>query len=199
MSLEGFQRALADLVAAPALCLAVREDPDDVLSGYDLSGIERRRLWEVVWQRGMSANCTVHRATRVTPIYTLLPLTCAALGPALGAELDAFWSAAPRMLIRFDLEISRFARFLQRRLERDCVDIPHDRQAVTSLLAIELACETIRLAPTGSRRRKALQLQFEPVALLGAARLEPPDFSGVPKGDYRLIVSRIRGEIKVSA
>jgi len=93
MSVASFQQALCDLIASPRLCLALRANPQDTLAGYQLSARERTRLMEVVWQRGMSTNCTLYRSNRVTPIYTLLNFTCRALGDQLAAVLDEFWDA----------------------------------------------------------------------------------------------------------
>jgi hypothetical protein len=147
MSLGDFQRALADLVANPAMCLAVRRHGSDALDSYELTPREHRRLESVVWQRGMSANCTVYRSTRATPIYTLLQNTCDLLGPSLTHELNEYWMAFPRMEVRFDLEISRFADFLAQRLKSGVVECSCDSAAITEVLAIELARETERLRP----------------------------------------------------
>jgi hypothetical protein len=51
---------------------------------------ERKRL-EVVWQRGMSTNCTLCRSNRITPIYTLLNYMCLPLGDQFGPLIDQFW------------------------------------------------------------------------------------------------------------
>lgn len=191
MSLIAFQTALADLVASPAMCLAVRDKPDHALADYDLDARERRRLEAVVWQRGMSANCTVYRATRVTPLYTLLPLTVAALGEAMTAELDDYWAATARMDVHFDIEISRFAAHLRARLESGAVRTLHDPRAITDVLAIEVAGELLRLAPAGQGpNERRLELTHEPLALLGAISGDPVDFTGVQLGRYELVIRR---------
>src|SRR5262249_28404125 len=70
MTLLGYQQALCDMVASPALCVRVRKDPTSALSSYDISPKERGRLSAVAHQRGMSTNCTLHRLNRMTPIYS---------------------------------------------------------------------------------------------------------------------------------
>jgi hypothetical protein len=191
MSLVAFQTALADLVASPTMCLAVRDKPDHALADYDLDARERRRLVAVVWQRGMSANCTVYRATRVTPLYTLLPLTVAALGEAMTAELDDYWAATARMDVHFDIEISRFAAHLRARLESGVVRTPHDPRTIADVLAIEIAGELLRLTPAGQGpKERTLELTHEPIALLGAVSTDPVDFTTVPFGRYVLIIRK---------
>jgi hypothetical protein len=117
MSLSAFQSAIADLVARPDRCIAVREN-GAILDEYDLSPLERRRIIEIVSHPGMSHNCTLYRANRLTPIARSLPETCSALGARLGEELDAFWRLEPDTELQFKREATRFASFLIRRIER---------------------------------------------------------------------------------
>jgi hypothetical protein len=88
MSVASFQQALCDLIASPRLCLALRAAPEEVLENYELSARERARLCEAVWQRGMSTNCSLYRANRVTPLYMLLTYTCRSLGDQLRSLLE---------------------------------------------------------------------------------------------------------------
>jgi hypothetical protein len=200
MTLVAFQTALADLVASPALCLAVRANSAAALAAYDLGEREHRRLAAVVWQRGMSANCTVYRATRVTPLYTLLPMTFAALGTAMTAELDDYWAATSRMDVHFDIEIGRFGTHLKQRLEQGRVEIPHDPLAVIDLLTIELARETLRLASANTAGKESLvTTSYEPAALMAAALRDPVSFEDVPRGEYDLIVRRTGNDVAVFA
>src|SRR5439155_20830181 len=74
MTMAAFQRAYADLAGSPRLCLAVRADPAAALAPYDLDAREHRRLADIVWQRGMDANCTLYRATRITGLNAVAPL-----------------------------------------------------------------------------------------------------------------------------
>jgi hypothetical protein len=153
MSLAGFQLALADLISSPDRCLAARAQPDAVLSGYDLNARERRRIAEVVRQRGMSTNCSLYRSNRVTPIYTLLHFSCLALGTRLEAELNAYWRSVEFSDLQFQLEIERFARFLERRV----ADGALPEHWLPSLLNFELASNALRFAP----RRQLLAEQLE--------------------------------------
>ena len=116
MSLEAFQHAVADLVASPSMCVAVRHGAP-LLDAYALDEREKRRLQAMVEHRGMSQNCTLYRANRLTPIARSLPRTCVMLGSSLTAELEAFWAAEPDSELQFKREAERFGRFLLRRLQ----------------------------------------------------------------------------------
>ena len=139
MTLAAYQDALAALVASPPLARRVRDGDHVPLDTYDLSDRERARLLKVVAQRGMAVNCVLYRSHRATPIATLLPRSCEALGPALGAELDAFWAATPYTLIQYEAEARAFAAFVGER--------PAGR-AVAALLAEEVAALDRRYVPT---------------------------------------------------
>lgn len=143
MSLHAFQRALCELIGSPDLCLAVRADASTFLGRYDLSPRERDRVLDIVWQRGMSTNCTLYRSNRVTPIYTLLHYTCVVLGDRLKEVLEAYWAATDLRDLEFKHEILRFARFLEDRMARNAIDDPF----VEEVLAFELALNELRFAP----------------------------------------------------
>jgi hypothetical protein len=155
MTLLAFQRALCELIASPELCLRVREDPRSFLSSYDLSTRERERLTDIVWQRGMSTNCTLYRSNRVTPIYTLLHYTCVALGDRLPSTLDAYWAATHLRDLEFKQEIHRFGRFLDQQIEQGAILDPF----VAEVLEFELALNDLRFAP---RREILRQLRQPP-------------------------------------
>ena len=116
MSLESFQQAFGDLIASPKLCLLLRSNPDEVLSNYDLSPREQRRLTAIVNQPGMSTNCTLYRANRLTAIYTLMPLTCVLLDSDLKGELDLYAETNQNRDLQFKQESERFARFITQRV-----------------------------------------------------------------------------------
>ncbi len=116
MSLEAFQQAIADLVASPAMCVAVRGGAP-LLDGYQLDAREKRRLQAMIEHRGMSQNCTLYRANRLTPIARSLPRTCVMLGSRLAGELEAFWAAEPDSELQFKREAERFGGFLVKRLQ----------------------------------------------------------------------------------
>lgn len=121
MSLEEFQRAFADLVASPRRCLELRED-ESVLDAYDLDPRERNRLVAMAGNEGMSHNCTLYRANRLTPIARSLPKTCLQLGKGLLKELEAFWASEPDSELQFKREAERFALFLIERIRSGAVE-----------------------------------------------------------------------------
>lgn len=117
MSLDAFQQAFADLVASPRRCAEVRQDAS-LLDSYALDARERRRLLAMVRHPGMSHNCTLYRANRLTPIARSLPRTCIRLGSQLVDELERFWAAEPDSELQFKREAERFAAFVLQRLEQ---------------------------------------------------------------------------------
>ena len=141
MSLAAFQRAYADLAASPRLCLAVRADPVAALARYDLEARERDRLARAVWQRGMDANCTLYRVTRITALNTVMPLTLKLLKPGLRALLDAYWEAHPVHDVRFTHEAARFIAWLETRPAA----LPQPADDLLALARRELAVAKARL------------------------------------------------------
>lgn len=144
VSMAAFQRAYADLAASPRLCLAVRADPATTLAPYDLDERERRRLAGAVWQRGMDANCTLYRTTRITALHSVLPLTLDALGSALRHVLDSYWEEQPLHDVRFAQEAARFIAWLEHWPGTSSVP----GGAVIALARRELAAEQTRLTAT---------------------------------------------------
>jgi hypothetical protein len=110
--LADFQQALTDLTASPPLCLRVREDPSALDGLYRLTPRERDRLLGIARHAGMACACTVYRANRLAPLAMNVPRTCRALGPALRAIVDEFWSIYPEANVHFFVETDRFCRFL---------------------------------------------------------------------------------------
>lgn len=129
MTLEAFQRALADAVASPRRCLEWSRDGSG-LENYDLNPRERERLLAIVRHEGMSHNCTLYRANRLTPIVRSLPRTCALLGDRLTEVLERFWAERPDTEIQFKLEAERFGHYL---LERTTLGPVADEQLVAVL------------------------------------------------------------------
>src|SRR5882672_11333937 len=101
MSLQQFKQALCDLIASPDCARQARFNPDVILDSYELSDRERRRLVDLVRQKGMSVNCSLYRMNRITPLYTLMPLTCSLLGPRLIGEAEEFWRAYDKSDLQF--------------------------------------------------------------------------------------------------
>jgi hypothetical protein len=141
VSLAAFQRAYADLAASPRLCLAVRADPVAALASYDLEARERDRLARAVWQRGMDANCTLYRVTRITALNTVMPLTLNLLKPDLRALLDGYWEAHPVHEVRFAHEAARFIAWLETRPPT----LPEPADDLIALARRELAVAEARL------------------------------------------------------
>jgi len=142
MSMKAFQRAYADLAASPSLCLAVRADPGAALAPYDLDPREQGRLARAVWQRGMDANCSLYRATRVAALNSVAPLTLGVIRPILRELLDAYWEAHPVHDVQFARETARFIAWLETR--PDLLPAPADD--IIALARRELAFEEGRLA-----------------------------------------------------
>ena len=96
------------------------------------------------------------RLDRSSPIHTLLPYTCLALGGRLDGELDSFWKSVGFADLSFDTVIARFAHFLKRRVENGTVRL----YFLPELLDFELAAHELRFtarAPylDGGRPREA--------------------------------------------
>jgi hypothetical protein len=197
MSISGFQRAIADLIASPSMCLAVRQDSGRHLAAYELTERERRRLATVVWQRGMSTSCTLYRINRVTPLYSLLPLTCQLLGDRFIEQVTIFWQEAGDGHPEFLPEARRFADFLSRRAASAELSEPY----LDEVLRFELALNALHFLPrrdprfavaTGSRPAghglrinpliRLVKFDHEPLPILEALAerqpLPPPSDAG---------------------
>lgn len=194
MSLRGFQRALADLVASPALCAAVEADPRAALAAYDLDARERRRVADMAGRPGMAVNRALYRATRATPALTLLPLSCFLLGERLRAELERFWADGeddPRM----DRETLRFGALLRARLASGEIREP----ALDEVLAFETASLELQLPdldrdlPSAGPLRlhprvRAVRFGRDPAALLERlAERAPPPYT-LEEGEFWLVI-----------
>ena len=146
MTLLGFQSAIADLVASPALCKRTLAEPDSTLARYDLTPRDRRRLLHALAHRGMALNCSLYRANRLTVLNGLLPLSCTLLGAGLRRELDLFWDSCAARDLQHAAEAIRFAAHLQHRLASgDLADA-----LLADVLSFELASAELQLLP---RRR----------------------------------------------
>ena len=140
MSMATFQRAYADLAASPTLCLAVRADPVAALASYDLDARDRGRLARAVWQRGMDANCTLYRTTRITALNSVIPLTLGLIRPILRPLLDAYWEKHPVHDVRFTRATARFIAWLESRPHA----LPEPADDLIALARRELAVEEAR-------------------------------------------------------
>ncbi|MGD0151926.1 MAG: hypothetical protein ABSB77_25390 [Xanthobacteraceae bacterium] len=213
MSVTSFQQALCDLIASPRLCRALRAAPDEVLANYELSARERARLCDVVWQRGMSTNCSLYRANRVTPLYMLLTYTCRSLGDQFRSLLDEFWDAKIYRDGQFSSEVERFAAFLRKRIADGIVSSPFTAE----LLEFELKLNALRSAPRKQLLREVktlpapgpdtpcrihplarlVRFHHDPDALLDAAERNVIASAKIPRRESLLALSLVDGEVRV--
>jgi hypothetical protein len=208
VTLLGFQRALADMVAAPPLARAVRAGDASVLDGYELTERERRRLETVAAQPGMEVNCTLYRANRLTPIVMLLPYTCFVLGDRMKTLAGRFWDRS-RTDLQFRSETERFAAFLREQVESGELDEP----LLEEVLAFELATNELRFLPrrqleaaassaAGERLRlhplvRLIWFRHDPRDLLARlAATEPLPYS-LEEGDFPLLLVAGPEELEV--
>lgn len=194
MALGDFQRAFADLAASPGRCLVAREDPRRAFGAYDLTDVERRRLEAMARDPGMSVNCTLYRVNRLTPIYSVLPLTCWYLGDRLGSELDLFWASFDDATLQYGKEARRFGDWLLSRIAAGQIT----GGPIEDALRFELAAFEVRTAARiatpacGGRhsRTRVVRFEYEPATVLDpviGATLAP-----VPGG--RLVLLDATGE-----
>ena len=208
MSLKGFQRALADLVATPELCRIARSDPAAAFGGYELTPLEERRLAAVAAQRGMATSCALYRANRLAPLYTFLPHTCLLLGARLRAELETFWEARTRPADIAEQELRGFTEMLRRRLASGELEDP----LLGEVLEYELAGFLLGLlpppgadpTPAGGPARlhprvRVVPFRHDPAALLRllAARQPPP--YALEGGEFYLLLDARGTERTVSS
>ncbi|NML17144.1 hypothetical protein [Azohydromonas caseinilytica] len=179
MSLQGFQCALADLIADPRKCLLARHAPAQALAEYALTERERARLAAMVRDKGMSINCTLFRVNRLTPIYSVLPFTCRLLGPLLTAELDAFWAASQDATLQYRWEAWRFGTWLLDRIESGQVPHgPYEDAIRFELASYDAQAQHLDTAAAPEQgRQRVLSLRYDPGLLfdpgLDAAALRP--------------------------
>lgn len=121
MSLQSFQKALADLIARPDQCRIMRTNPTQILDRYELTPREQRRLIAIVQQPGMATSCTLYRANRITPLYIFLPSTCFLLGEDLIREAELFWEIFRETNLQFKQEIDNFAEYLKERMNEGAI------------------------------------------------------------------------------
>jgi hypothetical protein len=179
MTMQGFQKAMCDLVASPDLCALVTRSPDQVFARYDLSPRDRRRLLDVVQQRGMFVNCSLYRANRISPIYNFMPFTCFLLGDTLMSEATEFWKDFEESRLQFNEEVKRFGDFLRRRIEFGFQTSP----ILGDVLEYELALNELRfisrkdvlsnLEPNDGHAGRNLRVRLHPLLRLLLFRHEP--------------------------
>lgn len=153
MSLLSFQRALADLIASPRLCVLIRSNFDIVLGQYELSDREQRRLRQMCSQRGMAVNCTLYRSNRITPLYTLMPLTCQALGDQFFPLVCLFWESKGNSDLQYHREIQRFGNFLHEQIANGDLNL----EILEEVVNYELAVNSLRFMSLSFNGDKSCQ------------------------------------------
>jgi len=184
MSLQAFQRAMSDLVASADLCNRLLREPEEVLSAYDLTPRERRRLESAVSQRGMAVNCSLYRANRITPIYNYLPYTCFLLGEELMPVMLAFWEEHRDAQPQFRKEIEKFGEFLRGRADSVLGDALEFELAVNSLRFTTKREAAGRPHP----RLRVVRLRHDPELLIKLLADKSPPPYGLPEGEFWLLV-----------
>jgi hypothetical protein len=116
MSLQSFQRAVVDLTLSPWAVRELREDSARWLAGYDLTGRERDRLWDIVTQRGISVNCSLSRGNRFEIIAQAFPMTCVLLRPVLRPLVDELWQERRPTNYQLSGEEIAFAAIVKRKI-----------------------------------------------------------------------------------
>lgn len=214
MSLAGFQRALVDLAASPALCAEVRADADAALARYALTEVERRRLVSAAGQRGMVVNGMLYRSNRLSPLVSQLPYTFLMLGHDLRATADAYWKVNPSLERNAPVEVRRFAAFVRARAAEGLLREP----LVGEVLAWEMTVYELALLPpsqtlaqaaeAAARARPDGPLRLHPMAAVSeftrppAVLLpalftrRPPPYDDVPlaDGNSHYLLVDLRGE-----
>jgi hypothetical protein len=214
MTMEAFQRAMCDLVASPDLCIMLVQSPEQVLGRYDLSDRDRRRLLAVVQQPGMLVNCSLYRANRLSPIYSLVPHTCFLLGDALLDEATEFWKGFKETRMQFHEEAKRFGDFLRRRIEMGLLENPLLAEVIDYELALNEFRYTARLdvlsrlalSKTAARESNGVHLhplirvllfRHEPRRLLGLLDERRPPPYELAEGEFWLLLDGTGEEVEI--
>jgi hypothetical protein len=174
VSLTEFQRAFADLIASPERCLEAREEPSKVFGSYELTRREQLRLTCMVRSAAMSVNCTLYRVNRLTPIYSVLPLTCSLLGDQLRSELEAFCALSDHATSQYRREALRFAKWLLDRISSGMLR----GGPIEDAIAFERAAFDVRTAPRIPNRsdghlhprKRLLRFTYDPDVVLNPAK-----------------------------
>jgi hypothetical protein len=204
MSLRDFQRALTSMTLDVRFANAVHAHGADALVAYQLSPRETRRLTAVVRQPGMALNCSLARANRFASIHDAFAMTCVLLGRELRSVLDALWSERAPDNVQLQGEEQPFAELVQARIT-DERGAPSLSEYLPAVLAYERAClELAQLVRHAARPELAPQesrwvaFSHDPQAVLAALEQSQPPPAGLPRGDYRVRITLIDGELEVT-
>lgn len=141
MSLIGFQKLFAHMVADPELCRRIKNNPDVLADKeYDLNDKEKARILHLVRQKGMGTNCMLYQINRFTPLMEHMPYTCRVLNPTIRQYTRAFWDSHLKTNFQFRDEVLLFARFILGQIQRGNITIPY----LEDIVNFEMACNHIR-------------------------------------------------------
>jgi hypothetical protein len=204
MSLQDFQKALSDLVMSPTLRARVVEDPTAVLSSYDLSERERRRLETLAKDTRLRTGTLLHRSFRLSLLSNTLPRTCRALGPRGIRELThAWWSEGPPRTMQYAKEALLFAEFALGKLREGSFQHDFLGEVVETELALLRLGRSGAALQAGERAvpedlgSRALRLhpaccvvpwRHDPGAVLAALDAGRP-LDGFPEGEHFLLIA----------
>lgn len=119
MSLDGFHRGLALLVADPGVVRTARAGDRGWAEGIDLSPLERDRLVAMAGDGRMEVLCGLYRSNRLTALVRTVPALVDGLGDRLHDTVSAFWAGSPRTDLQFRSEGAAFCRFVRGRFPED--------------------------------------------------------------------------------
>jgi hypothetical protein len=162
----------------------------------------------------METCCTLYRSNRITPIYTLLPLSCFLLGESLAAEVERFWRSSQDTTLQFQHEVERFGRFLRERMDTGAINGEYLREVTDFEVAFTRMSfghgsapgAAICCDPPTSRGDRYLHVdpsvqvvifRHEPACLLDtlSARRRPGD--ELPTGEYCIVLARAADDVRV--
>jgi len=134
VSLDGFHRGLAAMVADPELVLRARRG-DLGWAPRDLTGLERTRLAAMACDDRREALCSIYRSNRLTALVRTVPALVDALGPRLGPHAARFRAHHPRTDLQFRSEGAAFCRSTRERHPDDAALVAAADQAEADLVA----------------------------------------------------------------
>lgn len=209
MSLQEFQRAVADFIASPERCVRAIVDFAAETTDFDLTARERRRLKAIVNDQRMSANCTLFRVNRLVPIFEVLPLTWRHLGATADKALREFWRQHPDAVVQFGEEANRFGVWLEDQLAAGVLPPGPAFDALHfELAAFDLAVTAEAPTPGSATatQRRVVQFNYDHLAVLRPAPapvalrpLAEPCWILLELNDRGLCVSRIHRESVIAA
>lgn len=122
MSLDGFYRGLAAMVADPRLVRRSRQGDNQWLDAFELTNLERARLCTMAGDGRIEVMCSLYRSNRLTALVRTVPALVDALGERLEATVTEFWVSFSRPDLQWRTEAIAFCDFVDERY-RDETDL----------------------------------------------------------------------------